>query len=79
VTSDTSVVRFHGRNQAAWESNSAKASERFNYLYSDEELKEWQSRIKELAAQTRELHVIFNNCYDDKAIRNARQIRTMFD
>ena len=79
ATSDIGVVRFHGRNQAAWEGSSAEASGRFNYLYSEEELKEWQPRIKELSSQTRELHVIFNNCYDDKAVRNARQTRMLFD
>ena len=40
ATADIGVVRFHGRNKAAWEKDSAAASGRFNYLYSDEELKD---------------------------------------
>jgi uncharacterized protein YecE (DUF72 family) len=79
VTSDIGVVRFHGRNKTNWESGSTAASGRFNYLYSEDELKEWQPRIQELADKTRQLHVIFNNCYDDKAVRNAKQIRQLFD
>jgi len=54
-------------------------AERFNYLYSEDELREWVPRIKELAAKTRQLHVLFNNCYADKAVVNVRQIGYMLD
>jgi uncharacterized protein YecE (DUF72 family) len=79
ATADIGVIRFHGRNKAAWERDNSAASGRFNYLYSEEELKEWQPRIEELATNTRLLHVVFNNCYDDKAVRNARQTKMLFD
>lgn len=72
ATADLGVVRFHGRNKEAWGSDNRYASGRFNYLYSEEELEEWRPKVRELASMTRELHVIFNNCYDDKAVRNAR-------
>ena len=32
----------------------------------------WAPRIKELAAQTNEIHVLMNNCYQDYAVVNAR-------
>jgi len=57
----------------------SSATERFNYLYSDEELKEWIPRVKELASKTRQLHVLFNNCYADKAVVNAGQTKLMLD
>jgi uncharacterized protein YecE (DUF72 family) len=76
-TSQVGVIRFHGRNRQTWERGGLKASGRFNYLYSENELKEWIPRIESLAAKTRQLHIIFNNCYDDKQIRNAKQIRTL--
>ncbi len=79
ATSGIGVVRFHGRNADAWETPTETAARRFNYLYSEEELREWVSRIKELAAKTRVLHVLFNNCYSDKAVVNARQIALMLD
>jgi uncharacterized protein YecE (DUF72 family) len=79
ATSDIAVVRFHGRNKAAWEKSGLLASGRFNYLYSEEELKEWEPRVRSLAEKTKMLHVLFNNCYDDKAIRNAKQFRQFFD
>ncbi len=79
ATSDIGVVRFHGRNREVWEKGSKDASERFNYLYSEDELKEWVPRVKELAAETKQLHTILNNCYDDKAVVNARQMKAMVD
>jgi uncharacterized protein YecE (DUF72 family) len=79
ATSDIALVRFHGRNREMWEKKGVTATERFNYLYSEEELKEWVPRIKELASRTRQLHVLFNNCYGDKAVVNGRQIKLMLD
>ena len=74
VTSDIGVVRFHGRNREMWEKKGISPAERFNYLYTEKELKPWASKIGELAKQTGEMHVLFNNCYQDKAVVNARQI-----
>ena len=79
ATADVSVIRFHGRNKAAWERDNTAASGRFNYLYNDNELREWEPRINELAGKTKQLHVIFNNCYDDKAMQNARQTQLLLD
>jgi len=79
VTADLSLVRFHGRNAEMWEKKGVSVAERFNYPYKEEELKEWVPRIKELASRTRQLHVLFNNCHQDKAIVNARQVRLMLD
>ncbi|MFA0888526.1 MAG: DUF72 domain-containing protein [Synergistales bacterium] len=66
-----SVVRFHGRNSAAWERKDAGVSEKFRYLYSPEELHPWKKRILETAARVEKLFVMFNNCYGDFAVRNA--------
>ena len=79
ATSDLALVRFHGRNSEMWEAKGISAAERFNYLYTQEELKEWVPRVKELVSVTRQLHVLFNNCHQDKAIVNARQVRLMLD
>jgi len=79
ATSDIGLVRFHGRNRDTWEKPGIGPAERFNYLYGEEELDEWVPKIKELAGKTRQLHVLFNNCYQDKAVVNARQIGYMLD
>lgn len=79
ATSDIALVRFHGRNAETWEKQGLTPAERFNYLYTEDELKWWARRIGLLAAQTRQVHVLFNNCYADKAVVNARQMKLMLD
>jgi uncharacterized protein YecE (DUF72 family) len=76
---DLAMVRFHGRNEKAWETKSETASVRFRYDYPKEELQEWVPRIRELAKETRETHVLMNNCYRDFAVRNARELGDMLD
>ena len=44
VTNGTAYVRFHGRNLGTWNKRGGSAAERFDYLYSDEELAEWVRR-----------------------------------
>ncbi|MDQ1713533.1 MAG: hypothetical protein QOE45_2983 [Frankiaceae bacterium] len=69
---DLAVVRFHGHNDAEWESGSVQR--RFAYLYSEQELKTWVPRIEALAEQAAETHVLMNNCHRDYAQRNAAQL-----
>ena len=79
VTSpDLSVVRFHGRNRETWMKKGLKSSaERFDYLYSEEELQEFTDPIRGLAAEVRQVHAIYNNNQQDCAQRNARQLQEM--
>ena len=74
ATAEIGLVRFHGRNAGTWEKKGISAVERFNYLYNEDELKEWVDSMAQLSGQTRELHVLFNNCHEDKAVVNARQM-----
>ena len=46
-------VRFHGRNLGTWNKRGGSAAERFDYLYSDEELGEWVGPLRELARPVR--------------------------
>jgi uncharacterized protein YecE (DUF72 family) len=79
ATTDIGLVRFHGRNRDTWEKRGISVAERFNYLYTEEELHGWASKLKVLATKTRQLHVLFNNCHQDKAVANARQMVLMLD
>jgi len=74
ATATLAVVRLHGRNADTWESRTGAASDRFKYLYSEGELREWVPRVRELAAQTRSVHVLFNNNYEDWGMQNARRM-----
>ena len=47
------------------------AAERFNYEYSDGELREFAVPIDAISKRVARTHVLFNNCYRDVAQRNA--------
>ena len=66
------VVRFHGRRSETWDKKNVGVTERFRYDYSDGELKEWAPKVESLSEQTKETHALFNNCYRDYAVRNAK-------
>jgi uncharacterized protein YecE (DUF72 family) len=80
VTSpDLAVVRFHGRDPEAWAHQGPTAGPRFRYLYREAELREWVPRIGHLAASARQVHVVMNNCWEDHAVVNARQLADLLD
>ncbi len=74
ATAPLAMVRLHGRNAGTWESRTGAASDRFKYLYGDEELEEWVPKVRELAAGTAGVHVLFNNNYEDWGMQNARRM-----
>jgi uncharacterized protein YecE (DUF72 family) len=74
ATADLAVVRFHGHNAETWNAKGITAAERFEYLYSVDELREWVEPIRELASSAAETHAVMNNCYRDYGVRNARQL-----
>jgi uncharacterized protein YecE (DUF72 family) len=61
VTSRTAYVRFHGRNAATWNKRTGSAAERFDHLYSEDELREWVPGLRELAGQAENAYAMFNN------------------
>jgi uncharacterized protein YecE (DUF72 family) len=71
------IVRFHGRNAETWEKPGLSAAERFRYLYSEEELREWVQPVRELASKAKQVQVLMNNCYEDYGVRNAAQLAAM--
>jgi len=79
VTSDIAYVRFHGRNAATWNIRGGSAAERFRYLYSEEELREWVEPVRRLSQEASTTYLMFNNCYSDYAPRNARQMLSLLD
>jgi len=79
ATAEVAYVRFHGRNRSSWNRRTESAAERFKYLYTEEELREWVPALRALASQTRETFVMFNNCFGDYAPRNALQMRLLLE
>jgi uncharacterized protein YecE (DUF72 family) len=77
ATAPVALLRMHGHNTGTWTKKVATAAERFDYLYSEEELRSWLPRIEQLADEAREVHVLMNNCHRDYSVRNAREIGDM--
>lgn len=67
------MIRMHGRNADTWNLKGLKAaSDRFNYDYRDEELRDFITPVRHLGEQAENVHMIFNNNMEDQGIRNAR-------
>ena len=72
VTSDIGYIRFHGRNKKNW--YGTDSTSRYDYLYSEKELKEWLPRIKDISDRTEKLFIFFNNHAKSQAVTNARML-----
>ncbi len=77
VTSAIGYVRLHGRNYKSWFSKTADVRERYDHLYSVDELEPWVARSKEIAEQADDTYVITNNHYLGKAVVNAVEISSI--
>ena len=74
ATIDIGYIRLHGRNGAKWWSG---GGERYDYLYSEKELKEWKNKIEDLKSKTNKIYLFFNNCHLGQAVRNAKMFMEM--
>ena len=77
TTPELVIVRFHGRNAKMWYAKVKRTADRFDYLYSEEELRTWVPHVAELAKEARDIHLLFNNNRDDYAVQNARQLQQL--
>jgi uncharacterized protein YecE (DUF72 family) len=68
------VVRLHGRRAETWEKSGTPVLERFRYLYDERELAPWVPKIEEIAGESEQVHVVFNNCYGNYGTTNALEL-----
>jgi uncharacterized protein YecE (DUF72 family) len=61
TTTPLAYVRFHGRNAGTWNARGGSAAERFDHLYSEDELREWVPQLRELSNRAEEAYAFFNN------------------
>ena len=79
-THRVAYVRFHGRNVKTWNIRGAEsAAERFDWLYTAEELADWVEPLAQLAEKAEEVYAMFNNNRDDFAPRSAQVLRGLLD
>lgn len=73
ATGPLAYVRLHGRNYEKWFAHK-ESWERYNYLYSQDELEPWIGRIEKMA-KSRDVFVVTNNHFRGQAIVNAGEIK----
>jgi uncharacterized protein YecE (DUF72 family) len=75
VTGADAYVRLHGRNADQWWGGDR--STRYDYDYSEQELREWMKKVQELAERARRTYLFFNNCHAGQAARNAKLMQEL--
>jgi uncharacterized protein YecE (DUF72 family) len=71
TTTPTAYVRFHGRNAGTWNVRGGSAAQRFDHLYSEDELREWVPPLRELSNQSEEAYAFFNNNNQTNGVAQA--------
>jgi uncharacterized protein YecE (DUF72 family) len=79
ATHRLAYVRFHGRNVKTWNIRAERSSQRFDWMYAEDELAEWVEKLRGLAAEADEVYAMFNNNRDDFAPRSAMLLRGLLD
>lgn len=73
LTTDWSVIRFHGRN-AALVRRRVSTDVAYDYLYSRDELQEWARAARSIASRTASLYLMFNNHARGQAAQNGQEM-----
>lgn len=76
AATDTAYLRLHGRNSEKWYGG---GDQRYDYLYSRDELIEWKEKLLRLEGRARTAYVFLNNCYRGQAVRNAQELIELFE
>jgi uncharacterized protein YecE (DUF72 family) len=67
ITANFGYVRWHGRNPDLW----------YNYMYTEDELKEWVPKVEHITQKTSNSYLHFNNHPRGQAIQNARMFKDL--
>ena len=70
-TSKSIYIRFHGRNTKQWKDGGAL---RHDYLYTERQLENWITKVKESKNKTKTIYMFFNNYPRGQAIQNAKMM-----
>jgi uncharacterized protein YecE (DUF72 family) len=75
---DFYYLRLHGRNAKQWWKH-AKSEDRYNYLYSEPELKPIADAVDKARALVKKQYVYLNNHFAAQAVADAAVLRHMLD
>lgn len=76
VTSRVGYARLHGRNAEMWWEHPT-ASHRYDYSYSDDELKVWAARIDDMRPHVDVVFAFTNNCRMGASIVDAMRMKRL--
>ena len=71
-------LRLHGRNAEQWWAHE-NSEDRYNYLYSENELKPFAEVVKNARAQVKKLYAYLNNHFAAQAVADATVLRHLLD
>jgi len=77
VTGKKGYVRLHGQNREKWFKDDAQAWERYDYLYSEDELSKWVKKIRDLSEWSGKVLGINNNHYRGQAAANSLELKSL--
>jgi uncharacterized protein YecE (DUF72 family) len=72
IIGNIAYLRFHGRNDKNWYGTNSR--DRYDYLYSDEELLRYKPILLDIAGRSKLLQVFFNNHAKGSAAVNAKKL-----
>lgn len=76
ATAPIGYIRLHGRNYKQWFAET-NVRDRYDCLYSENELKQWKERTEEVASKAKTIFVVANNHNLGKAAVNALELSAM--
>ncbi|PYN46123.1 MAG: DUF72 domain-containing protein [Candidatus Rokuibacteriota bacterium] len=81
VTASTAVFRLHGRNAHGWlrqlRGEEPTVREKYDYLYSEAELREFLPEIEGVSEEAEEVFISFNNNNRDYPVQNALMLKRL--
>ncbi len=77
VTTDIAYFRFHGRNKQNWLKKGIETSLRYDYFYSDDELRDFIKPILRASKTVKSTFAMFNNCHGGFAMKNALRLKEL--
>lgn len=77
-SSDLYYVRFHGRNAREWWDH-AESEDRYNYFYSEEELKPIADKARVARDLKKKVYLLMNNHFSAQSVANATTLKKMLD
>jgi uncharacterized protein YecE (DUF72 family) len=79
VTSNVAYYRLHGRSKTNWWRDTGNPHDRYDYLYSEEQLDEWADKARGATSRADVAYVLTNNCRLGQSVISALMLAKKLD